>query len=31
MLKIEVIGNIGNDADVKNINGNQCVSFGKGA
>lgn len=27
MLKIEVIGNIGNDAEVKIINGNQCVSF----
>lgn len=27
MLKIEVIGNIGNDAEIKNINGNECVSF----
>lgn len=27
MLKIEVIGNIGNDAEVKNINGNECVAF----
>ncbi len=27
MLKIEVIGNIGNDAEVKKINGNECVSF----
>ena len=27
MLKIEVIGNIGNDAEIKPINGNECVSF----
>lgn len=27
MLKIEVIGNIGNDAEVKKINGNECVAF----
>lgn len=27
MLKIEVIGNIGNDAEIKSINGNDCVSF----
>lgn len=27
MLKVEVIGNIGNDAEVKNINGNECVAF----
>lgn len=27
MLKIEVIGNIGNDAEIKKINGNECVSF----
>lgn len=27
MLKLEVIGNIGNDATIRNVNGNQCVSF----
>lgn len=27
MLKLEVIGNIGDDAKIRNINGNQCVSF----
>lgn len=27
MLKIEVIGNIGNDAEIKKINGNECVAF----
>lgn len=27
MLKIEVIGNIGNDAEIKKINDNECVAF----
>ena len=27
MLQIEIIGNIGNDAEVKNINGKDFVSF----
>lgn len=27
MLKMEVIGNIGDDAEVKNINGKECVAF----
>ncbi len=27
MLKIEIIGNLGGDAKVKNLNGRDCVSF----
>lgn len=27
MLQLEIIGNIGNDAEVKQINGKTCVSF----